>query len=432
MSDNPGAGLLVRLFALLRTHEIFPYDNATAVSSRREFQAALERFCREEERAQAALELYGDHFLINARLVKPDAVSLSQFASLAFRFKQVRIRRLRLAAQVSEEDLIPFLKAFIEDWTMHRPGPALARLDLATIACRTGEQEEGDAERTYQADLANFMDLLSKTIATHTRLFWRVLVEEGEVDFLQIRRLLQDFISATHHMRRRSLGFLPLGLHDDREAVHGVLRTLVAVPFAEALGLTRVNQEELGMACLYGAVGKERIALEQMVEDHGVEGASHRAWEGAPMETFQALLPQGVFSPSMALLINAGAGLEFDRPAEHPFAKLLQVVRAYEALVQNKPFRLAMHPADALKLLWRDRGKRYDAETVEAFIEFLGPHPTGSTWTMKGGHPLVILDRSVSAVHKDGKWYYFHATPEAPWPVHAFPVNPIGAFMHWG
>jgi hypothetical protein len=244
--------------------------------------------------------------------------------------------------------------------------------------------------------------------------------------------MLQDFISAAHHMRQRTLGFLPLGLHDDREAVHGVLRALVAMPFGEALGLSRVNREELGMACLYGAIGKERIALELMVEERGLAGAGHWNWEAAPMETFHALLPQGVFSPSMALLINAGAGLDFGRAAEHPFAKLVQVVRAYEALIQNKPFRLAMHPADALRLLWRDRGSRYDGETVEAFLEFMGPRPVGSTWKMKGGYPLVIMDRSVSAAYKDGKWFYFHAVPEEPWPIHTFPVNPVGAFMHWG
>jgi len=434
MSDHAGAELVTRLFALLRTHELYPYENDTAVGIRREFQACLERFCRENETGQAALELYGDHFLINNRLVKPDPASLSYFTSLAFRFKQVRIRRLRFASQVSEEDLIPFLKALIEDWTIRHAPDAVTRLSLASIACLAGgeDQSEEGAEKAYQADLSNFMDLLSKMIATHARLFWRVMVEEGSVDFLLIRRMMQDFISAAHHMRQRSLGFLPLGLHDDREAVHGVLRALVAVPFAEALGLTRVNQEELGMACLYGAVGKERIALEKMVDTGGVGGAAHQDWKSAPMETFQALLPQGVFSPSMALLINTGAGLDFARAADHPFSKLLQVVRDYEALVQNKPFRLAMHPTEALKLLWRDRGSRYDGETVEAFIEFMGPRPTGSTWSMRGGYPLVVIDRSVSAAYKDGKWFYFHAEPEKPWPIHTFPVNPVTAFMHWG
>lgn len=434
MTDPAGAELVTRLFALLRTHELYPYENDTAVAIRREFLAALERFCREEETAQAVVELYGDHFLINNRLVKPDATALSTFTSLALRFKQVRVRRLRFAARVPEEELIPFLKAFIEDWTMHRGPVAVAHLTLDALQCLAGGEEESaeNREKAYQADLSNFMDLLSKMIATHTRLFWRVMMEEGSVDFLLIRRMLQDFISAAHHMRQRTLGFLPLGLHDKREAVHGVLRALVSVPFAQALGLSRVNQEELGMACLYGAVGTERIAMELMVDERGLEGASHDQWGAAPMETFQALLPQGVFSPSMALLINAGAGLEFGKPAGHPFAKLLQVVRAYEALVQNKPFRLGLHPADALKVLWRDRGTRFDGETVEAFIEFMGPHPVGSTWKHKGGYPLVVIDRSVSAVHKDGKWYYFHAPPEAPWPIHAFPLNPVGAFMHWG
>ena len=310
MGEAAGAGLVTRLFALLRTHELYPYENDTAVGIRREFMASLERLCHEDGTGQAVVELFGSHFLINNRLVKPDPASLSYFTSLAFRFKQVRIRRLRFAARLPEEDLVPFLKAFIEDWTMHRAPDAVTRLDLASIACHAGGEDtsEEGAEKAYQADLSNFMDLLSKMIATHTRLFWRVMVEEGTVDFLLIRRMLQDFIAAAHHMRQRTLGFLPLGLHDNREAVHGVLRALVAVPFAQALGLTRVNQEELGMACLFGAVGTERIALEKMVEERGLEGAAHQSWERAPMETFEALLPQGVFSPSMALLINAGAG----------------------------------------------------------------------------------------------------------------------------
>lgn len=433
MSDPTASELITRLFALIRTHEIYPYENATSQSLRREFRSCLERFCRGEEAAEVMIEMYSDHFLVNNRLVKPDPASLSHFTSLLFRFKQIKLKRLRLNAHVPETELILFVKAFIQDWSRRHAPDAILTMGLSSVACFAGggDTEEVAAGKAYQADLSNFLDMLSKTIVTHQRVFRQVL-QGGSADFLLIRRLVQEFITAALQMRARSLGFLPLGLLEKREAVHGVLRALVAIPFGKSLGLSRVNQEELVMACFFCAIGKERIALELVAEWGSLSKTEHEAFEWAAFQTFQVLLPLGVFSPSMALLLNTGAEMKFQQPAEHPFARILQVVRAYEAMVQHKPFRLALHPTEAMNVLWRDRGKSFNQETVEAFLEFLGPHPVGSTWTMKQGYPLVVMDPSLSAVYKEGKWYYFHAEPEKPWPLHTFPVNPMSAFLQWG
>lgn len=430
MSETSASGLITRLYSLLRTHEIYPEDNDTAVRTRQDFIAYLRQFCESESLSDASLDHYAEHFMVNNRLAKPDMASLSQFARLSLRFKKNFLKKMRLEKECVEVDLLAFLRAFIHDWTMVKERRMLSWVRLPSLKCvvKLTEDEAEDEARIYQAKLSNFMDILSKMLVSHLRTF-QDIVEGKTIDVLVIRRLIQEFISAVHEFGPRSLGFIALGAGDPREAVHGVLRAILAVRFAHHLGLDKRLQEDLVFACLYGAVGVESMPKELMNKAGDLTEEERRQLGSIASRSFEALLHLGAFTPTIALLINVAAALESAQVSDHPFGRILQVVRAYESLISHRPFRLAFHPVHAMQLIWADRDKKMDGAIVKAFIEFLGAYPPGSTWLDKDGNPIVILDAAQSALLRDNLWHPVQALPHKPVPLHLFPANPIQALV---
>jgi HD-GYP domain-containing protein (c-di-GMP phosphodiesterase class II) len=54
-------------------------------------------------------------------------------------------------------------------------------------------------------------------------------------------------------------------------------------------------------------------------------------------------------------------------------ARILSVADAYDAMTSPRPYRDALSRPDALRQLWRERGRTYDPDVVEVFVMSQAP-----------------------------------------------------------
>jgi HD-GYP domain-containing protein (c-di-GMP phosphodiesterase class II) len=73
------------------------------------------------------------------------------------------------------------------------------------------------------------------------------------------------------------------------------------------------------------------------------------------------------------------------------FARIAALVDCYDAITSNRPYAKAITPTDAIKYLYKARGKLFQAELVEEFIQAIGIYPAGSLVELSTGEVAIVL-----------------------------------------
>lgn len=67
------------------------------------------------------------------------------------------------------------------------------------------------------------------------------------------------------------------------------------------------------------------------------------------------------------------------------------IVDTFDALTAERPYARPISPSDALKMLYRARGKLFDTYVVEQFIRCIGIFPLGSVVELNGGEIGIVI-----------------------------------------
>ena len=77
-----------------------------------------------------------------------------------------------------------------------------------------------------------------------------------------------------------------------------------------------------------------------------------------------------------------------------PFARIAAIADAYDAITSNRSYAPAKAPAEAIKLLYKERDIQFQAELVEAFIQAVGIYPAGTIVELTSGEVGVVVAES--------------------------------------
>jgi HD-GYP domain-containing protein (c-di-GMP phosphodiesterase class II) len=73
------------------------------------------------------------------------------------------------------------------------------------------------------------------------------------------------------------------------------------------------------------------------------------------------------------------------------FARIAALVDCYDALINVRPHRPPHAPHEAISMLYRSRGRRYQPELVEQFIQAIGIYPSGTLVELSSGEVAVVV-----------------------------------------
>lgn len=159
-----------------------------------------------------------------------------------------------------------------------------------------------------------------------------------------------------------------------------VLRDLAAGGLLLDIGMTAVPQALLDQP---GPLSEQQHAVVRSHVGHGVE--LYRAG-GAGEPTVIAMMashherqdgsgyPHGLNGDSIPL-----------------YARIAAIVDSYDAMTSGRPHRPAMPRHDALQAIYRERGRLYQDELIEQFMQCLGVYPVGSLVELNSGEVAVVM-----------------------------------------
>lgn len=182
-------------------------------------------------------------------------------------------------------------------------------------------------------------------------------------------------------------------------AEHGLHVALLAISLGRHLGLPRQSLEILGLCGLLHDVGKSKVDRE-ILDKPGKFSAEEwlqmqrHAEYGRDMLLHDPLLPpvviEAVYSHHERIDGNgyprgiAANELSF-------YTRIITIVDAYDAMISYRPYQSPRTSAEAIKIIYEERGTQFDQSLAVKFIESMGLYPPGSLIEMQSGEVGIVI-----------------------------------------
>lgn len=250
------------------------------------------------------------------------------------------------------------------------------------------DQELPQAERAHEAlksDLTEVMDDLrggKRLDAARLQLGVKAMVES-------VLRNPAAFVWLKELKRR-----------DDYAYQHALGSAVWAANFGRQLGMEREALEDLALAGLLCDVGKTQLPLELLTQPGPLDAdqaALVRRHVQHSLDIVQAM--PGV-SPRVVQAVGAhherhdGSGYPRGlKGAAIPiFGRIMSVVDSYDAMTCVRPYAESRSPHQAVSELYEQRGRLFQTELVEQFIQACGIYPTGTLVELSSGEVGVVVE----------------------------------------
>ncbi|GMR24109.1 MAG: HD-GYP domain-containing protein [Acidobacteriota bacterium] len=227
----------------------------------------------------------------------------------------------------------------------------------------------------------------------------------AQVNLRKAKRTVQKLVDLSYE---EGSGFSLAGMasikqHDDYTFNHMVNVCVLAIAFGQRLGLRRQDLAQLGLCALYHDMGKLHIPLD-VLNNH--TDLSEKEWAVMGNHTVFAartLFPlieidRGTVNRILTALQHH---LRFDgtgyprlriRTTQSLYARITAIVDTFDAMTTKRIYQRQYLPDEAIALMYRFAGERYDPLLVKAFVNCMGIYPIGSTVALSTGELAVVVE----------------------------------------
>jgi HD-GYP domain-containing protein (c-di-GMP phosphodiesterase class II) len=169
------------------------------------------------------------------------------------------------------------------------------------------------------------------------------------------------------------------------------------------LGLSRQQLAQLGLCALYHDLGKLRIPLDVLNKRAKLTDAewalmgNHTVFGAREIFSMISGDRQAVLRVLVALQHHMGYdGQGYPkavlRTEPNLFAGIVSIVDTFDAMTTKRVYQRQFLPDEALAVLEKGSGTKYDPLLVKAFISCVGIYPAGSTVLLDTGEIAVVCE----------------------------------------
>lgn len=192
--------------------------------------------------------------------------------------------------------------------------------------------------------------------------------------------------------------------HDSYSFEHAMHVSLLCMVFGIHCGWPRHEVRQAGLAGLLFDIGKLRIPRAILTKPTPLTETEWQVVREHPKWT-RYLLEKSGFDRD----IIAACYYHHERPDGKGYpvgklggqvplaARLIHILDAFDAMISYRPFAQQKTVYEAIRSLYKDRGKDYDAALVDQFIELMGVFPIGTLVELNSGEVAVVIGQNHDA-----------------------------------
>lgn len=181
---------------------------------------------------------------------------------------------------------------------------------------------------------------------------------------------------------------------------HALGCSIWAASFGRHLGLEREELRVLAMGGMLSDVGKSKLPAALLVKTAPLEPYEAQQIREHVRYSLDILSQNPGLSPAIIEIVAThherfdGSGYPRGlREHQIPiFGRIMGLVDSYDAMTSVRPYAANRSPHDAVNELYQQRGKLFQAELVEQFIQNCGIYPTGTLVELSSGQVAVITE----------------------------------------
>ncbi len=242
----------------------------------------------------------------------------------------------------------------------------------------------------------------SKLVVLYRSLIAEQKLAAAERMFLvkKIARTIQALVDICLEDDHTFLGVSAVKSGDAYSAHHAANVTILSIALGEKLGLSKVELSDVGMGAVFHDIGLRECPADVLMKPDPLDPKDRALIEQHPMRSVEYLLGQRNFSKSaLSQIVVAfehhrnydGSGYPFGSRRPDLLSRIVTIADVYDALTTQRPWRNAYMPDEALGMMTRDTGKRFDPTLMKVFVNTLGLYPVGTLVRLDSGDLGVVV-----------------------------------------
>jgi HD-GYP domain-containing protein (c-di-GMP phosphodiesterase class II) len=407
-----GRGLLLALYAALRSLKLYPVENATVQRALDDLDQAAATLLRQESALE--IRLSGDFIFVNSTRLRLELDNYASFSNILTILRAFDVGVLHISRDVARRDWQAFLSILLSlaernvaepfdeladrMFTSGVHGIELERSQAVEESLDELERQREVAKRTYSHGVA-----VAREVVTSVRMGRATSVKK-------MKRAVQLIVDQVLTNETSLMGLTTIRDYDEYTFQHCVNVCIFAVALGKKLGFSKLQLYDLGMTALMHDIGKARIPVEVLNKTSGLDEQEWRIMQAHPWFGALTLFSLRGYEeiPYRSILVAHEHHMKTDlsgypavvRPREVGiFSRIVSVADGFDAATTRRTYQtVPMEPDQVLREMWENPRRGYDPVLVKAFINLIGIYPIGT---------CVILDTLevavVTAPSPDGK-----------------------------
>jgi len=238
-----------------------------------------------------------------------------------------------------------------------------------------GLDEKGEDPGERSADFLAF----NKMASDELKKIYREIQDNRKPDAGRAKEIVNDFIKIYNNSINPLKILAPIKSNDEYTYVHITNVALLTICFADYLGFSGKNLEDIGIAALLHDVGKMFIP-DTILNKPGPLTAHERAvmethtLKGAQYISYQKNVPKLTMIAALEHHIKYdGSGYPLIKPNWQPniAIQMISIADVYDAMRSKRPYQEAMKYDKVIKILQTGRGSTYNPRLIEKFLAMI-------------------------------------------------------------
>jgi HD-GYP domain-containing protein (c-di-GMP phosphodiesterase class II) len=383
--------IINRLAIAVKIAQTYSLDNEAVLKAVDSFVALVKP--RLSDNKQLDIGLLGEYFFVNAARVRYNVQYYINFDYLIGEFRKRDIGRVVFDGDISRNNMIDFIAAFISCVSADMPYAELKGkvelMDSIDIGPLKQARREGltDARRMVKKSYFNAASSLRSIV---------IKAQSGvNADIRKTRLAVNSLIDLMLSEEQMLISMTAIKDYDEYTYYHSINVSILSLAVGMRLGLGRKMLSELGIAAMLHDIGKINIPNSVL---NKATPFTDKEWElirAHPMEGVKTIFGSMKIEPVTirSAIVSFEHHLNYNRSGYPPvattgkldvFSNIITIADRFDAMTSARVYeRTPKPPEEALKILSDVAGRDVDPELLKIFIRMTGCFPAGS---------MVLLD----------------------------------------
>jgi HD-GYP domain-containing protein (c-di-GMP phosphodiesterase class II) len=226
------------------------------------------------------------------------------------------------------------------------------------------------------------------------------------IDVKQTQEVSEKLVEEVLQAPDAIMNLMDIKSFDDYTFTHNINVATLSLLIGQALGLNRDEMSDLGSGGMLHDVGKLKIPLSILNKDGKLTDQEFAEMKSHPTYGYEILSKSKGISERARMIAlqhhekfqGGGYPKRLKGSEISLFARICAVADVYDALTTDRPYRVAMSPYEAMKILNAGIDNHFDPKVLTAFIRKFSLYPAGSLVSLNDGSYALVLKNNATSV----------------------------------